>query len=228
MTSARSCPKCGQNAPIVLRGVEAFCTVCNARRAPFGGDILNLAGTPERIGGHAARWLGWGAMSIGLFAALTAGLVVQAIASMITPGSWLGLAVALPIALLSIVLGLTGILGGNKLGRAGEARLLDKQRDIVRALARHQKGIVKVGDAARALGVEATRADAVLGALAREPAENISLDIDDDGNVMYLFGSAPAIRWRIQAERSGITDADRQALEEELAHATNPSEAQRH
>lgn len=219
MTSARSCPKCGQSAPIVLRGVEAFCTVCNARRAPFGGDILNLAGTPERIGGHAARWFGWGALSIGLFVALTAGLVVQAIASMITPGTWLGLAVALPIALLSIVLGLTGILGGNKLGRAGEARLLDKQRDIVRALARHQKGIVKVADAARALGVDEPRADAVLGALAREPAENISLDIDDDGNVMYLFGSAQAIRWRIQAERAGITDADREALEEELAHA---------
>jgi hypothetical protein len=129
--------------------------------------------------------------------------------------------VALPIALLSIVLGLTGILGGNKLGRTGEARLLGKQHDIVRALARHQKGIVKVADAARALAIDETRADAVLGALAREPAENISLDIDDDGNVMYLFGSAPAIRWRIQAERAGITDADREALEEELARATN-------
>lgn len=211
----------------MLRGVEAFCTVCNARRAPFGGDILNLAGTPERIGGHAARWFGWGAMSIGLFVAFTAGLVVQAVASMITPGSWLGLAIALPIALLSVILGLAGILGGNKLGRAGEARLLDKQRDIVRALARHEKGVVKVADAARALGVDETRADGVLGTLAREPAENVSLDIDDDGNIMYLFGSAPAIRWRIQAERAGITDADREALEEELAHAATEEAAER-
>jgi hypothetical protein len=227
MNTARSCPKCGQNAPIVLRGVEAFCTVCNARRTPFGGDILNLAGTPERIGGHAARWFGWGAMSVGLFVAFTVGLVVQAIASMITPGSWLGLAVGLPIALLSVVLGLTGIIGGNKLGRAGEARLLDKQRDIIRALAGHQRGVVKVSDAARALGVDEPRADSVLGALAREPAENISLDIDDDGNVIYLFGSTQAIRWRIQAERAGITDADREALEAELAHAANQAEPRR-
>jgi hypothetical protein len=227
MNTARSCPKCGQNAPIVLRGVEAFCTVCNARRTPFGGDILNLAGTPERIGGHAARWFGWGAMGIGLFVAFTVGLVVQAIASMITPGSWLGLAVGLPIALLSVVLGLTGIIGGNKLGRAGEARLLDKQRDIIRALAGHQRGVVKVSDAARALGVDEPRADSVLGALAREPAENISLDIDDDGNVIYLFGSTQAIRWRIQAERAGITDADREALEAELAHAANQAEPRR-
>jgi len=201
--------------------------VCNARRAPFGGDILNLAGTPERIGGHAARWFGWGAMSVGLFVAFTAGLVVQAVASMIAPGTWLGLAVALPIALLSVILGLAGILGGNRLGRAGETRLLDTQRNIVRALARHKKGVVKVADAARALGVDEARADAVLGTLAREPVENVSLDIDDDGNVMYLFGSAPAIRWRIQAERAGITDADREALEEELAHAATEAEPER-
>jgi hypothetical protein len=167
-------------------------------------------------------------MSVGLFVAFAVGLVVQAIASMITPGTWLGLAVGLPIALLSVVLGLTGIIGGNKLGRAGEARLVDKQRDIVRALARHQKGVVKPSDAARALGVDEPRADAVLGALAREPAENISLDIDDDGNVMYLFGSAQAIRWRIQAERAGITDADREALEAELVHAANQAAPRRH
>jgi hypothetical protein len=170
-------------------------------------------------------------MGVGLFVAFTVGLVVQAIASMVGPGTWLGLAVALPIALLSVVLGLAGILGGKKLGRAGEARLLDTQRDIVRALARHNKGVVKVADAARAIGVDEARADAVLGTLARDPAENISLDIDDDGNVMYLFGSVQAIRWRIQAERAGITDADREALEEELAHASNtagPERPQRH
>ena len=33
------------------------------------------------------------------------------------------------------------------------------------------------------------------------------------------FGSADAIRWRIQAERAGITEADRDTLERELAEA---------
>jgi len=219
VTSA--CPSCQQKAPIVLRGVEAFCTVCGARRTPFAAEILNLVGAPERVGGLVARVVGWGAMGIGLFLALALGLVVQAIASMIAPGSWLGLAVALPIALLSLVLGLLGIIGGKKLGRTGDARLLETQRDTVHALARHQKGVVRVRDAARALGVDEAQADAVLGALAREPAENVSLDVDDEGSLMYLFGSADAIRWRIRAERAGITDADREALDRELERAAS-------
>src|SRR5580765_7386431 len=123
MAAQRACPKCGQNAPIVVRGVEAFCTVCGARRAPFAADILNLAGKPARLGGVAARILGWGALGIGLFLALTLGLIAQAIGSMLVAGSWLGLAVGAPIALLSIVLWLFGVLGGKKLHRTGEVQL---------------------------------------------------------------------------------------------------------
>lgn len=218
MTIARACPKCEQSAPIVLRGSEAFCTVCGAPRAPFAADILNLAGKPAQLGGYAARFFGWGAMGLGLFVALTLGLVVQAVASMFVAGSWLGLAVAVPIALVSLALGLLGIVGGRKLGRAGESRLLEVQRDTIRGLARHNRGIVKPRDAARALGIDEARADALLGALARVPEENVSLDVDDDG-VVYLFGSADAIRWRIRAERAGLTEVGLGDLERELERA---------
>jgi hypothetical protein len=159
-------------------------------------------------------------MGIGLFVAFAVGLVVQAITSLFVAGSWLGLAVAAPIAVLSLALGLFGVLGGKRLGRTGEERLLETQRHTVRALAAHHRGVVKVCDAARALGVDAARADAILGALAREPAENVSLDIDDEGDILYLFGSADAIRWRIRAERAGITDDDREALDRELVRVS--------
>jgi hypothetical protein len=219
MQGSRTCPKCGQNAPLVLRGLEAFCTVCGAHRTPFAAGIVNLAGKPARFGGHAARAFGWGALAVGLFLALALGLITQAIGSMLVPGSWLGLAVAVPIALLSIALGLFGVLGGKKLFRAGEIQLQAVQREAVHALAKHQNGVVKAEDAARALNVDVPSAEVILSALAKEPAENVSVDVDDEGRVIYLFGSAEAIRWRIRAEQAGITDADREALERELATA---------
>jgi hypothetical protein len=76
--------------------------------------------------------------------------------------------------------------------------------------------VVRVRDAARALNLDEARADAVLVALAKDPGENVSIDVDDRGEVPYLFGSGQAIRWRIRAEESNLTPEDRAALEREL------------
>ncbi|HMJ12454.1 MAG TPA: hypothetical protein VK524_13610, partial [Polyangiaceae bacterium] len=62
--------------------MDAYCTVCNAPRTPFAASILNVAGKPARIGGIAARFFGWGALIVGLFLALTLGLIIQAVASL--------------------------------------------------------------------------------------------------------------------------------------------------
>jgi hypothetical protein len=216
MASPRPCTGCGQFAPIVVRGVEAFCTVCGARRTPFAADILNVAGKPALIGGHAARFAGWGVLIVGLFLALTIGLVVQAIAAMFVATTWIGFAIGVPIALLSVIVALFGILGGRKLVNAGELRLRKAQVETIHGLARHQRGVVKVREAARALNLDEARADAVLVALAKDPNENVSIDVDDNGNVVYLFGSGQAIRWRIRAEESNLSPADRAKLEREL------------
>jgi hypothetical protein len=215
MATPQPCISCGQNAPIVLRGVDAFCTVCGARRTPFAADIVNIAGKPARLGGHAARAFGWGFLVLGLFLALTIGLVVQAIASMFVATTWLGLAFGVPIALLSIGVAVLAIMGGRKLLHAGERRLRKAQVEAVHGLARHQRGVVKAGDVARALSLDDEEADALLVTLAKDPSEEVSIDIDDDGRVSYLFGSAQAIRWRIRAEQSDLPNADRQALERE-------------
>jgi len=196
--------------------VDAYCTVCNAPRTPFAASILNVAGKPARIGGIAARFFGWGALIVGLFLALTLGLIIQAVASLFVATTWIGYAVGIPIALLSVIVALFGIIGGRKLGRAGEGSLRKAQLETIHGLARHQRGVVKPREAARALGVSETQADTLLATLAREPNENVSIDLDEDGNVFYMFGSAQAIRWRIQAEQAGISDVEREALEREL------------
>jgi hypothetical protein len=213
------CAQCGQSAPIVLRGVDAFCTVCGGRRTPWASRSLNITGKPAKVGGFAARLFGWGAMIIGLFVALFLGLVVQAISVLVWPASWLGWAVAIPIALMSIVAGLVGIIGGRKLNQMGDASLKQVQLETIHGLASHRGGRVRAADAARALGVSEEMADVMLTELAKQPDENVGIDVDDDGNVTYLFGSSDAMRWRIQAERAGITDVERAELEAELEAA---------
>lgn len=228
MATRAPCAQCGQSAPIVLRGVDAFCTVCGGRRTPWASKSLNLTGKPARVGGIAARLFGWGAMIIGLFVALFLGLLVQAVSVLFWPASWLGWAIGIPIALFSVFAGLVGIIGGRKLGQMGEASLKKAQLETIHGLASHRAGQVRAADAARALGVSEDVADAMLTELAKMPEENVGIDVDDDGNVTYLFGSSDAMRWRIKAERAGISEATRIELEAELeAAAAEERSAQR-
>jgi hypothetical protein len=190
--------------------------VCGAQRTPFASSILNLTGKPARIGGLTAQVFGWVVLVVGLFLALTIGLLVQALASLFFATTWLGLAIGIPIAVLAIGVALLGIIGGKKLGRAGELSLRKAQFETIHSLARHRRNVVKASDVAHALGIDEAQADAILVTLAKDPSENVSIDVSDDGTISYLFGSAEAIRWRIRAEETDITDADREALESEL------------
>ena len=58
------CPHCRQNAPIVYRGVLAYCTACGAPRPPFSAKSIDLAGQPSKIGGAVAR-VGFGERQAG-------------------------------------------------------------------------------------------------------------------------------------------------------------------
>ena len=51
------CPRCRQNAPIVYRGVNAFCTACGAPRSVLANTSVNLAGQPSKVGGQVTRVL---------------------------------------------------------------------------------------------------------------------------------------------------------------------------
>jgi hypothetical protein len=184
------CPHCGQRAPLVLRGIDARCTVCGGKRLPFTGRTLNLAGRPSRWGGTAAKIVGWTITATGLCVALAIGLLLQTL----FPSGYAGLAIGLPLGLLSLFFGLGLVLGGRKLSRQGDEAEREARLETIRALAAHQHGSVTAHDAARAMSLGVAEADALLTELAKQPDEHVSLEIDDDGGIHYLFGEEAVAR----------------------------------
>ena len=219
-TDNASCPHCGQRAPIVLRGIDAFCTVCKGKRMPFAARTLNLAGTPSRIGGLAARVAGWAAIIMGLTLSSFLGLLLWTF----FPGSPIVWALTVPILIITLALGLTGIIGGRKLGRHGEGREKSARIETVRALANHRGGELTAAAAAQALGIGVQQADDLLTELAKDPNGDVTLDLDDDGRIHYLFGvggrALDEARWRFADAPSQGRDLQAEAeaeLEAELA-----------
>src|SRR5512143_1753677 len=92
---AASCPNCRRNAPIVYRGVMAYCTACGAPRLPLTTKATNLAGKTSILGGTLARVLGW----IVLGSGLVVGLGLLGLLQAIFPGGFAGWLVGLPIIL---------------------------------------------------------------------------------------------------------------------------------
>lgn len=191
-----TCPKCSQRAPIVLRGIEARCTACGALRVPFTARALNLAGKPSRFGGAAAKVIGWGALALGTALALSLALIIQSI----FPSGYVGWAVALPMLVMSWLVGLSLVLGGRKLSRSGVRAQLEARRDAIRALAAHRGGSVTAAEVAHKLELLELEADVLLTELAKKPEENVALEIDDDGGIHYLFGlGGEALRFETSA-----------------------------
>lgn len=199
------CPHCGQRAPVVLRGLEAHCTACGGRRPPLAPQSLTLTGQPSRIGGTLATLSGALVLLVGLSLATFLGLLLQSI----WPGSFVGWAFAIPIAAVTLFVGLGLLFGGRRLKRKGMDARRRVQLDAIRALANHRGGSVTALEAAKALDLPEEECDALLTQLAKDPRENVSLDVDDDGQIHYLFG-IPEKRWRVLEEtaREAALEAD--------------------
>jgi hypothetical protein len=191
------CPRCRQRAPIMLRGIQAYCTACNTPRMPFTGTrTVNLAGKGSRIGGAAARFFGWAAVIFGLCTSLFVTLVLQSIWS----EGMLGYAFGIPIAVLSLAFGGALVFGGKQLGKAGDDAQRAARLEAIRGLATHRGGAITTNDVMRQLTIPQAEADAILTDLARRPEENVTLDLDDNGNIFWLFGvqgeDLREARWR--------------------------------
>ncbi|HLK35437.1 MAG TPA: hypothetical protein VKU41_01710 [Polyangiaceae bacterium] len=178
-TYGLACPHCGSDAPIVYRGVVPCCTACGGVRVPLSGPSVNLAGGPSKVGGVLAGVAGWLALVVGLSFAAGLGLLVALFA---TPGvAW---AVALPVVMISLVVGVGLIRGGRSLRRSGVQAEGAMREQALLAVAAHQ-GAVTAADAARALAIGVAEADESLTALAKRDPEHLNVEVDDQGVVWY-------------------------------------------
>jgi hypothetical protein len=196
------CPHCHQNAPIVYKGVFAYCSACDKPRAPFSGKALAFAGQPSKIVGRVGRALGLSVLTFGL---LLAAVLVSCF-QLLWPASNIGYAFGLPVALVSLVLGSLLIVASRRLGRAGANAERQARIESIYALAVNRGGSLTAVDAARSLQLDAVQVDALLGELAKTEPQYVSLEFDDAGQTFYLFTRADTrphpfgAKYRVTAE----------------------------
>jgi hypothetical protein len=180
------CPSCRQNAPLVYRGLSAFCTACGAPRVPLANASVNLAGQPSKVGGTVARVFGWMVLAGGWIVASLLALLIGVVLEAGATALW----VAGPIALLSSLIAYFILRGGKALQKSGDDEELAMKTHAIFALANTRGGILSAVDVAQALSVSVEAGDALLTKLAKEQHELVSVDIDDQGNVLYRFRTA--------------------------------------
>ncbi|MBX3202402.1 MAG: hypothetical protein KF894_30025 [Labilithrix sp.] len=181
------CPRCRQNAPLVYRGVSAYCTACGAPRMPLANTSVNLAGQPSKVGGTVARVFGWLVLAGGWsLAALFGGLLFA------FGAEWAAAIVGGPIALIASVVAYALLRGGRQLKKSGDDTEAATKNQAIFALANARNGVLKAWDVAQMLQVTPKEGDDILTRLAKEHPDHVTVDVDDDGNVLYRF---PAIHW---------------------------------
>jgi hypothetical protein len=194
------CPHCRKNAPIVYRGMMAYCTACGGPRPPFSGKSVQLAGQPSMIGGTVARVFGWVVLGVGLFVALTIAWILGLIFS-----ATAALAFGVPIAVLTLIVSLTMLLGGKKLAQSGEKTQSEARFEAIYALAANRGGAVTAADCARSIGMSEGEAERVLTAMTKQFPDYVTLEVDDEGKLFYKLSGVGqdkpfGVKYRVQAD----------------------------
>ncbi|HKO51219.1 MAG TPA: hypothetical protein VJV79_26100 [Polyangiaceae bacterium] len=223
------CPHCHQNAPILYKGVFAFCSACDKPRAPFSGKALAFAGQPAKVGGRVGRVVGALVLIFGLLLAAALMLFFQ----FLWPAENIGYALGSPIALISIVTGTLFMIASGRLGRAGVEAERQARVEAVYALAVNRNGMLTAADAARSLQLDPDSVAALLNELAKTQPEYVSLELDENGQSFYLFSHGSTrphpfgAKYRVGAEgRVRVADVlgvdgPRETLDEQGAQRRN-------
>ena len=194
------CPRCRQNAPIVYRGVNAFCTACGAPRSPLTSGSVNLAGQPSKVGGQITRVFGWIVLVVGTLLAAGSFAMCGAIVGMSAAAPYI---LSVPIALATWVLSYFLLKGGKQLVEAGVDTQKATRTQAVFALANTRGGMVTPNDLAQAIAVTPKEADDILTAMAKESPDHVSIEVDDNGIIFYRFAAAAWARHRVEPRELG-------------------------
>jgi hypothetical protein len=193
-SAAMTCPYCHQDAPPIVRGFRAYCTACGSPRSIVtAAAAVNVAGQPARLGGDIAHALGWLALAGGLAFALVLGAIAYFLFAL-TAALWVGGLIAFG----ALAVSLPFILGGRRLHQAGEDRVHAAQEHAAFALAARRRGVLTAREVARSCALREEEADALLTDLARRQDGRVTLEVDDDGGLSYVFHdllpTAPRVR----------------------------------
>jgi hypothetical protein len=188
------CPHCRQNAPVLYRGITAYCTACGAPRPPLSGTAVNLAGQPSKVGGLFAKVLGWIVLGLGS----VVGLTLLAFFLWLFPGSLIGWLLGLPVLVIAAVAGGLLLWSGRSLKRTGETTERATHEQAIFALASHRGGVVTAQDVAASLNVAHARAEELLMALAKERPDWVTLEVDDASGHIYYRIVSPEVRARMR------------------------------
>lgn len=181
------CPHCRQNAPIVYRGVNAFCTACGAPRMPLANASVNLAGQTSKVGGTVARVFGWISLVLGTLIACGTFAACSSLVGAAAAAPWV---LSVPIALVSWVVAYFLLKGGKSLEKSGEETQKATRSQAVFALANMRGGMITPNDLAQAIGVTPKDADDILTELAKKHVDHVSIEVDDNGVIFYRFNQA--------------------------------------
>jgi len=214
----KTCPHCGQPAPIVNRGLLSYCTACGQPRAPFSASSVTLAGQPSKVGGTIAAILGWLVLGGGLLIAVTVGLLLQAI----FPAYIAGYGIGGMIALVSLGISLALLLSGRSLRRMGTRAAQDARDQAILALAAPKGGILTAKDVSIALGDTVPDSDTLLTDMTRRSDQAV-LEMDDEGKILYRFPHVlPATQQRWPAAEAAHVPVDAPRTEVRVTDAKPP------
>jgi hypothetical protein len=137
------------------------------------------------VGSAFAKVLGWLVLAFG-------GSVALAVAGLLVAVGWPAgaLAIGLPIAIMTLIVGILLVRGGNTLAASASHTEQATRTQALLAMAAH-RGAVTARDAAQALHIGIAEADAMLTDLAKRDPDRVAVDVDDQGVVWYRVAAAP-------------------------------------
>jgi hypothetical protein len=162
-------------------------------RIPLSSPAVNLAGKPSKVGGTVARAFGWTVLGIGLLVAC----VFATLFGLVFSGAAAAL-VGVPIAVVATLFAVLLLRGGRSLKQSGADAETATRLQAVFALATHKGGTLTSTDVALALQMPGPDADALLVNLAKKDPDVVSVDVDDEGQLLFHFpGALPVgqVRW---------------------------------
>lgn len=212
------CPHCNAVAAVIPRGGITVCAACGKPRT---GTVLlgqNRAGSGVVPASHRGRTASTAAMlsrgrgrvqrGFGVMA-LASGVLMAVLATALVPGAF-GIAVALAAALLGVGLGALSIRAGARSMTEGEREERRAREAAVFELAEKRGGRLTASEVARAFGISADDADALLTSLIGD-GTRVTVDVDEEGVVRYVFLELvprPAAQVRVAVDEEEEVAAD--------------------